>query len=68
MVRINENLIINESYIVKAEFSKNDQVQTLTLFFAVRTANADNALFEHVLEGREAYAFWEYLLSKANRC
>jgi hypothetical protein len=68
MVRINENLIINESYIVKAEFSKMDNDQILTLIFAVRSAHHDNTLYEYVLRGREAWALWEYLVSKADRC
>jgi hypothetical protein len=68
MVRINENLIINDSHIVKAEFSKIDNDQTLTLLFAIRTADPDNVLYEHVLKGREAWALWEYLVSKAERC
>jgi hypothetical protein len=68
MVRINENLIINESHIVKAEFSKIDDDQILTLLFAVRTADPDKALYEHVLKGRDAWALWEYLVSMADRC
>jgi hypothetical protein len=68
MVRINENLIINVSHIVKAEFSKIDDGQILTLLFAVRTADPDKTLYEHVLKGREAWALWEYLVSMADRC
>jgi hypothetical protein len=68
MVRINENLIINVSHIVKAEFSKIDNDQILTLLFAVRATDPDKALYEHVLKGREAWALWEYLVSKADRC
>jgi hypothetical protein len=68
MVRINENLIINESYIVEAEFTRVDDEQVLTLIFAVRSAHPDNALYEHVLKGREAWAFWEYLANNADRC
>jgi hypothetical protein len=68
MVRINENLIINESHIIKAEFSKVNEDQILTLLFSVRTVHPDRALYEHVLKGREAWAMWEYLVSKADRC
>jgi hypothetical protein len=68
MVRINENLIINESYIVKAEFTKADNDQILTLTFAVRSAHPDNTLYEQVLKGGEAWALWEYLVSRAGRC
>jgi hypothetical protein len=68
MVRINENLIINESHIAKAEFSKPDRDQILTLLFAVGTAHPNRALYEQVLKGKEAWALWEYLLSKADRC
>jgi hypothetical protein len=68
MVRINENLIINESHIVKAEFSKTDDDQILKLLFVVRTGHSDEALFECVLRGRDAWALWEYLVSKAERC
>jgi hypothetical protein len=68
MVRINENLIINESHIVKAEFSKVNDEQILTLLFLVRAAHPDKVLYEHVLHGREAWALWEYLVSKSERC
>ncbi len=68
MVRINENLIINESHIVKAEFIKVKDDQILTLFFCVISTHPDNQLFEHVLKGREAWALWEYLVNKSERC
>jgi hypothetical protein len=68
MVRVNENLIINESHIVKAEFSKVDSDQILTLLFEIRNANSDDALSEYVLKGRDAWALWEYLVNKAERC
>jgi hypothetical protein len=68
MVRINENLIINESHIVKAEFSKANDDQILTLLFFVQSTHPDKPLYEHVLKGREAWALWEYLASKAERC
>jgi len=68
MVKINENLIINESQIVKAEFSKVDTDQILTLLFAVGTARTDRSHYELVMKGREAWALWEYLSSKADRC
>jgi hypothetical protein len=68
MVRINENLIINESHIVKAEFSKSDDDQILRLLFVGRTAQPDEALCEFVLKGRDAWALWEYLVNKAERC
>jgi len=68
MVRINENLIINESHIVKAEFSKVNDDHILTLLFVARTAHPDKAFYEQVLKGREAWALWEYLVSKSERC
>ncbi len=68
MVRINENLIINESHIVTAEFSKTDKDQILKLLFAFGVDHPDRAVYERVLKGREAWALWEYLLSKADRC
>jgi hypothetical protein len=68
MVRINENLIINESHIVKAEFSKVNDDHILTLLFLVRTTHPDTALYEYVLKGSEAWALWEYLVSKSERC
>jgi hypothetical protein len=68
MVRINENLIVNESYIVKAEFSKMDTEQALTLLFAGGTTHPDRSHYELVVRGREAWALWEYLTSKADRC
>jgi hypothetical protein len=68
MVRINENLIINDSLIVKAEFTKVNDAQTLTLLFLVQTTNPDKMLYEHVLKGREAWALWEYLVNRAERC
>jgi hypothetical protein len=68
MVRINENLIINESHIVKAEFSKMDNDQILKLLFVVRATHADEALCECELRGRDAWSLWEYLVSKAERC
>lgn len=68
MVRINENLIINESLIVKAEFSKKDTTQILTLLFATGAIDPDKSHYEILLKDREAWALWEYLLSKADRC
>jgi hypothetical protein len=68
MVRINENLIINESHIVKAEFGKVNDDHILTLLFLARTAHSDKGLYELVLKGREAWALWEYLVNKAERC
>jgi hypothetical protein len=68
MVRVNENLIINESHIVKAEFSKMDTDQVLTLLFAIGITHSDKSHYELVVKGREAWALWEYLSSKADRC
>jgi hypothetical protein len=33
-----------------------------------RTAYPDQAFYEQVLKGREAWALWENLLSKSERC
>lgn len=68
MVRINENLIINESHIISAEFSKVDDDQILTLIFATGVTNTDGVLYELVLKGAEAWSLWEYLITKADRC
>jgi hypothetical protein len=68
MVRINENLIINESHIIKAEFSKVNDDQILTLLFAVRATHPDKGHYELVLKGREAWSLWEYLVNRAERC
>ncbi|MBO0799015.1 MAG: hypothetical protein J2P31_09350 [Blastocatellia bacterium] len=68
MVRINENLVINESYIISAEFSKVDGDQILTLLFAAGTTDTNGLLYELVLKGAEAWALWEYLTAKADRC
>ncbi|HKX30546.1 MAG TPA: hypothetical protein VJ302_22845 [Blastocatellia bacterium] len=68
MLIVNDNLLINEAYIVKAEFSKNDAGQVLILLLAAGTSNCEQASCELVLEGREAWALWEYLVGKAERC
>jgi len=54
MVKINENLIINESYIVKAEFSKTDTEQILTWLLAVGDSHSDPSGHELVVKDREA--------------
>jgi hypothetical protein len=64
MVRINDNLIINESHIIKAEFSKVGDDQTLRLLFTT----SDEADSEYILKGSDAWALWEYLANIADRC
>ena len=68
MLIINDNLLINESHIVTAEFSKNDAGHVLTLLLATGISNCEQSPWMLVLEGREALALREYLLDKAERC
>jgi hypothetical protein len=67
MVRINENLILNEIYIIKAELSKSGVEQVLTLLLA-ETSSEGGGPYELVLRGSEAWALWEYLINNADRC
>jgi hypothetical protein len=67
MVRINENLILNERYIIKAELSKPDSEQVLTLLLG-DASPSNGGIYELILKGSEAWALWEYLISKSDRC
>jgi hypothetical protein len=67
MVKINENLILNESYILKAELSRTGTEQILTLLVD-GSLSPERSCFELVLKDGEAWALWEYLSGRADRC
>ena len=67
MVKINENLILNESYILKAELSREGTEQILTLLLD-GSLSPGRSCSELVLKDGEAWALWEYLSGKADRC
>ena len=63
MLLVNDNLLINEAHIVKAEFSKNEAGQILILLLAVGVADKEQSPCELVLEVRDPFCAWN-----AGRC